>query len=116
SHRGLLSARAAAAAELRPLVGGGVGVVVLATGLVDQCDLGVGGGAGVGGRGLGSCFLAGPDLLGALSRLLLERGFLASGVTHVNSHGFRGPAPAAPVLLVTYVRTKGPGDHRGPAG
>ena len=49
----LLAARAAAAAELGPLVGGGVGVVVLAAGPVDLRDLGVGGGAGVGGRGLG---------------------------------------------------------------
>ena len=70
------------------------------------CDLGVGGGAGVGSRGLGACFLAGPDLLGALSRLFIERGFLARGVTHVNSYGSCGPAPAAPVLLVTYVRRR----------
>ena len=37
----------------------------------------------------------------ALPGLFLERGFLASGVTHVTSHGSRGPAPAAPVLLVS---------------
>ena len=31
----------------------------------------------------------------------LGRGFLASGVTHVNSHGSLGPARRAPVLLVS---------------
>jgi len=98
---GLLPARAAAAAELGPLVGGSVGVVVLAAGSVDLRDLGVGGGAGVGGCCLCGGFIGGPDLFGALARLFLEGGFLASGVTHLNSHGSRGPAPVSPVLLVS---------------
>ena len=68
----------------------------------DLRDLGVGGGAGVGGRGLGGGFLGGADLLGALAGLFLERGFLASGVVaHVTPMGSRGPAPGAPVLLVS---------------
>ncbi|MDP3968103.1 MAG: hypothetical protein Q8Q02_07455, partial [Nocardioides sp.] len=83
--RDLLAARAAAAAELGPLVGGRVGVVVLAPRSVDLRDLGIAGGTGVRGRGLGGGLLGGPDLLGALTGLFLERGFLASGVTHVNS-------------------------------
>ena len=60
-------------------------MVVQPAGPVDLCGLGVGGGVGVVGRGPGGCFLAGPDLLGALPCLFLERGFLAGGVTHVNS-------------------------------
>ena len=53
-------------------------MVVLTAGSVDLRDLGVGEGAGVGGRGLGGGLLGGPDLLGALTGLFLERGFLAS--------------------------------------
>lgn len=60
-------------------------MVVLPARSLDLRDLGVGGGAGIGGRGLRGGFLRGPDLLGALAGLFLKCYFLASGVV---AHGY----------------------------